>query len=385
MATVVKDARKRSPYWYACYTDATGRRLKKSTGQTIKAKAVEICRALQRAEMLGREQVLTEIKTRELLSEVLKNVTGEGLRMFTVRKWLEHYVGQKKKSRSGKTAARHEQMMNEFIAFVGRRADLNIAAITSKDISDFRDFRERHGLAPATINLDMTILSSAFNAAQKQGHITINPCAAIESLPDTSERKDVFTPEQVTALVNVAKGDWRGLILTAFYCGMRLGDAANLRWKNIDSVSTIPTIRFKPEKDRKSGPITVVVHPVLADYLLSLPTPASDDDFVFPSLAARKSTSPLSKYFRHLMERAQIAQRVIRERQSSGKGRSVNALSFHSLRHSFSSLLANAGVREELRMALTGHATRDVHQTYTHHQLESLRDAVAHLPRIETK
>src|SRR6187401_526829 len=98
MATVVKDARKRSPYWYACYTDATGRRLKKSTGQTIKAKAVEICRALQRAEMLGREQVLTEIKIRELLSEVLKNVTGEGLRMFTVRKWLEHYVGQKKKS-----------------------------------------------------------------------------------------------------------------------------------------------------------------------------------------------------------------------------------------------------------------------------------------------
>jgi hypothetical protein len=122
--------------------------LKKSTGQTNKAKAVEICRALQRVEMLARERALTEIRTREILSEVLERVTGEGLRVFTVRQWLEHCVRQKKKSRSGKTAARHEQMMNEFVAFLGRRADVNIAAITAKDISDFRDSRERQGLAP---------------------------------------------------------------------------------------------------------------------------------------------------------------------------------------------------------------------------------------------
>ena len=102
---------------------------------------------------------------------------------------------------------------------------------------------------------------------------------------------------------------------------------------------------------------------------------------MFPSLAGR-AISPLSKFFRHLMERACIKQRVIRERQTNG--RSVNALTFHSLRYSFSSLLANAGVREELRMALTGHTTRDVHQGYTHHELASLRDAVSLLPRIPT-
>jgi len=102
---------------------------------------------------------------------------------------------------------------------------------------------------------------------------------------------------------------------------------------------------------------------------------------LFPSLAGRP-ISPLSKYFRHLMERARIKQRVIRERQTNG--RSVNALSFHSLRHSFSSLLANAGVREELRMALVGHAGRDVHAQYTHHELSAFRDAVALLPRIAT-
>ena len=285
MPTVVKDSRKRSPFWYACYTDATGRRLKKRTGQVRKAKAVEVCRALERAEALGRERALTEIKTREILSEVLERVTGEGLRVFTVRQWLEHFVRQKKKSRSGKTAARHEQMMNEFLAFLGRRADVNVAAITSKDISDFRDSRERQGLAPATINLDITILSSAFNAAQKQGHVSVNPCAALEPLPNTSERKDTFTPEQVTALVQTAEGDWRGLILTAFYVGARLGDCANLRWKNIDLLSSIPTIRYRPRKGAKAD-VVIAIHPVLADYLLSLPS-TRDRRRVLVSVAGR--------------------------------------------------------------------------------------------------
>ncbi len=380
MPTLVKDARKRSPFWYACYTDSAGRRLKKSTRQTIKAKALEIARALERVEALARSRSLTEVRTREILSEVLERVTGEGLRVFTVRQWLQHFVKQKRKSRAFKTAARHEQMSDGFVRFLGRRADLNIAAITSKDISDFRDSREGQGLAPATVNLDITILSSAFKAAQKQGHISVNPCAAVEPLTDTTERKDTFTPEQVAALVKTAEGDWRGLILSAFYTGARLGDCANLRWKNIDLVSAIPTIRYKPQKGGKKE-VAVVVHPALEDFLLALPTPATDDAFVFPSLAGR-TISPLSKYFRQLMQRALIEQRVIRERRTNG--RSVHALSFHSLRHSFSSLLANAGIREEVRMALTGHTTRDVHQGYTHHELAALRDAVAVLPRIAT-
>lgn len=336
---------------------------------------------MERAETLAREGVLTEIRTRELLNDVLERVTGQTLRVFTARQWLQHCVKQKKKSRAHKTALRHEQMTDEFAAFLGRRADLNIAAITAKDVSDFRDSREQRGLAPATVNLDITILSSAFNAAQRQGYVTVNPCQAVEPLPDNAERKDTFTPEQVAALVQTAEGDWRGLILTAFYSGARLGECANLRWKNIDLLSAIPTIRYRPGKGAKSD-VTVAVHPALGDYLLTLPAPKTDESFLFPTLAER-NISPLSKHFRQLMERAHIRQRVIRE--GGANGRSVNALSFHSLRHSFASFLANAGVREELRMALTGHTTRDVHQGYTHHELASLRDAVAVLPRIKVE
>jgi integrase len=205
----------------------------------------------------------------------------------------------------------------------------------------------------------------------------VNPCLAVEPLKDKAQRKHTFTPEQVSALVKTAEGDWKGLILVAFYIGARLNDCANLRWRDIDLVSEIKTIRFKQGKT--GAEIVVVIHPVLEDYLLSLPAPRTDEAFLFPALAQRK-TNTLSRDFKRLMERAHIEQSVIRERGKAG--RSVNALSFHSLRHSFSSILANAGVSEELRMALTGHSTRAVHQGYTHHQLAALRDAVGMLPRI---
>jgi integrase len=378
MASVHKDLRGKSPFWYACFTDALGRRVKKSTGLTARSKALEMARALQKAADEARRGALTEARTRELLSEILQSVNGEGLHVFTVEKWFEHFVGQKQKSRAVATGTRHAQTMREFIEFLGPKSRLNIAAITPKDIADFRDHRQSLGLAPATLNLDVAILSSAFNGALRQGHISVNPCLAIEKLKNKPMRKGVFTPEQITALLKTAQGDWRGLILLAFYTGQRLLDCANLRWRDVDLVSDIKTVRFLVRKT--DAEVVTVIHPALEDFLLSLPTAKSDDEYIFPTLAGRKA-SPLSKQFGELIALANIERGVIRERTTYG-GRSVSALSFHSLRHSFSSILANAGVSEERRMTLVGHTTRDMHQKYTHHQLEQLRDAIAVLPTL---
>jgi integrase len=338
---------------------------------------MEMARTWEKAAEEARGLRLTEARAREVISELMQSVGGERLSVFTLEQWLEHFVRQKKKSRADATAKRHEQMMREFMAFLGSRAKLNIAAITSKDVAEFRERRIALGLAPATVNVDVAILSAAFNAALRQGHITVNPCLAIERLKNKPQRKGVFSPEQVAALLKTAEGDWRGLILLAFYSGQRLLDCANLRWRDVDLVSEIKTIRFAV---RKTGAeVVTVIHPALEDYLLSLPAAKSDDAFLFPSLAECKA-GLLSKQFGELMEQARIERSLIRERNKSG--RSVSSLSFHSLRHSFSSILANAGVSEERRMALTGHTTRDVHQKYTHHQLEQLRDAIAVLPRV---
>jgi integrase len=62
--------------------------------------------------------------------------------------------------------------------------------------------------------------------------------------------------------------------------------------------------------------------------------------------------------------------------------RKISKRTFHALRHSFTSGLANGGVSEELRMKVTGHTTKAVHRGHTHHELETLRAAVAKLPGL---
>jgi integrase len=384
MACVVRDkamrnGKRRSPYWYACFVGATGKRIKKSTGLTSRSNALKMAHTWQKASEEARQLRLTEARAREVISELMQSVGGESLTVFTVEQWFGQFVNQKKKSRAAATGKRHAQTMRGFIEFLGAKARLNIAAVTSKDIASFRDRRQSLGLAPATVNLDIIILSAAFNSALRQGHVSVNPCLAIEPLKDKPQRKGVFTPEQIAALLKAAQGDWRGLILIGFYSGQRLLDCANLRWRDVDLVSDIKTIRFQV---RKTGAeVVTVIHEALENHLLALPTPNSDDEYIFPTLAERRA-SLLSKKFGELMALANIERGVIRERTTYG-GRSVSALSFHSLRHSFSSILANAGVSEERRMALTGHRERDTHQRYTHHELERLRDAIALLPRIQ--
>ena len=87
------DTTGRSPFWYACFTDALGRRLKKSTGLTAKSKALEMARTLQKASNEARRGALTEARTRELISaKSMQSVNGESLRVFTVDEWFDHFV-----------------------------------------------------------------------------------------------------------------------------------------------------------------------------------------------------------------------------------------------------------------------------------------------------
>jgi integrase len=59
--------------------------------------------------------------------------------------------------------------------------------------------------------------------------------------------------------------------------------------------------------------------------------------------------------------------------------------SFHALRHSFTSALANQNVSSELRMKLTGHKTEGEHRKYTHHEMDNLRAAVKKIPSLNSK
>ena len=44
--------------------------------------------------------------------------------------------------------------------------------------------------------------------------------------------------------------------------------------------------------------------------------------------------------------------------------------------------MANAGIAQEMRQRLTGHASKAVNDRYTHAELDVLREAVEAVPRI---
>jgi hypothetical protein len=74
-----------------------------------------------------------------------------------------------------------------------------------------------------------------------------------------------------------------------------------------------------------------------------------------------ETQSGLSSQFTRIVETAQIGGRILRA--ATGKGRKQSSLSFHSLRHSFVSALANAGVASDLRQKLAGHTDSRSHAT----------------------
>lgn len=399
--TLVKDSRSRSPFWICCYTAADGRRLKKSTKQTDRTKALEFCLTLQRAEDLAARGTLTETRARELIGEVLERTSGESVEFFTAEGWLRDWLRGKEISKAEGTHTKYAHTVESFVRHLGARAKLNIAAISTKDVAGYRDAELASGKHPNTVRYLLKQLRIPFNAARRHGIILHNPAEAVE-LPAVAKsedgaeaRRDAFTVEQVEALLGAAishehgkpvfeaGAEWRGAILFAYFTGARLQDVANVTWNAIDLPAH--TITYRAKKGGKL--VTVPIHPELESYLLDLPARDSGKAFLFPALAGKSTSgrSGLSMTFARIMARARVAGEILRKRSEGGKGRTVRSLTFHSLRHSFNSAMANAGVSQEVRMKLTGHMSADMNKGYTHLELEPLRAAVAVIPGIQGK
>lgn len=99
-----------------------------------------------------------------------------------------------------------------------------------------------------------------------------------------------------------------------------------------------------------------------------------------PTLAFLESSGErwLSRQFHQLMNEAGVDRREF----TNSAGRSFAKRSFHSLRQTFVSDLANSGSNPEIRRKLTGHKTASVHDLYTHFERETLRAAVHAIPGL---
>jgi integrase len=391
MATVFRKTNpngEESPFWYASIKRADGTWIKKSTKETDKGKALEMALAWQQGERDAAGGTLTHQRTLEILNETLRR-TGEAvIEVITARRWLNDWLRGKEKATKERTVAEYRTTINGFLEHLGDRADLSLEAIRSGDVLEWREMlSKKKKLHPGTINNRIKILRMPFEVAREQGLLRVNPASArmLQSLIVTEEQKmekGTFTAEQTKKLLTVAGDQWGGVIRFAFYTGARLRDLTNLRWNNIDL--TNGTMTLTPMKtDRKGKKLTLPLHPDLAQWLLERPTTDDGKAYLFPDLANRSSggREGLSYDFQKLMKAAGIAAEY-EYLEAEGDARKRIKLSFHSFRHAFSSMLANAGVPQEIRQKLTGHASAEVHALYTHHDMEVLREATAKLPGI---
>jgi len=388
MASITRDAHQppKSPFWIACFngvgSDGRVRRLKRSTKTTDRKLAQRLADEWEQLEKLAGKGRLTESHCRKVIAQMYERTVGEPLHFRTTREHLSEWVESKKNETELRTYWKYRQTIDEFLAHAGVKADRLLREITPTDIRSWRDALKRKGLAAPTVNDAIKTLRMPFKAAHDAGYIEINPCTknSVRPVRDDARNveKDVFTPEQIAALIEATPNeDWKGAILCGYYTGMRLRDVADLQWNAINSEEQ--KIIVTTRKTRKD--VTVPIHPQFASWLQEQ-TRGIAKAPVFPRLAGKSGAgkSGLSMQFKRIMERAKIKGRLLRE--ANGAGRSQSSLSFHSLRHSFNSAMANAGVSSEVRQKLTGHSSAKMNAQYTHHELEELRDAVSVIPSI---
>src|SRR3979411_1605136 len=151
MASVNKDPRGKSPFWYACYTTAEGVRKRVSTELTDRRAAEKVAEAKQRAEDERRKGTISTQRIVDLLNDTLRSAGLEQIETIRVKNWLEDWLkGKRNISKASRVG--YEQAVREFLEFLGARANAPIESITEKDINAFVDHLRKDGRSASTIN-----------------------------------------------------------------------------------------------------------------------------------------------------------------------------------------------------------------------------------------
>ena len=202
-----------------------------------------------------------------------------------------------------------------------------------------------------------------------------------------SEQKRPFTVSELQAILAGADPEWRSLILFGLYTGQRLSDLVTLGWNNIDLERG--EVRLVTGKTNRR--MIIPMAPPLRSHVESLP--AGDDPkaplhpHAFAILSRTGSASAISQAFSELLVQAGLRPRPVSvSHRSRGIGhsgrRKINALSFHSLRRTATTLLHEAGVPSTVAQALIGHDSEEVHTDYITVGREALRKAVNLFPTL---
>ena len=376
MASIVKRAKSR--FWTACYTSRDGRQLKRSTKTTDKNQATEIAIEFERIERRAAQGAITTTQFKKVLSEVSEKITGDTLIAQSTKTYLDEWLEAVAARSTEATVERYKNSVKLFNNHLGDKAQKPITAVTPRDVEGFLTARLKAGVAPKTAIVDLKIINIAFRRAENYGVILKNPVAAVRPPKEDCSERDVFTQDEVQKLLNAAPNkEWETLILFGYFLGARLRDCVRMTWECVNPETGV--IEYQQQKTGKK--VTVPMHFHIIEHLKFIST-FGTTGFMCPKLASRLTGGRrgLSETFKRIVQKAGLDPMTVQ-----GKGiRKFSKRTFHSLRHSFNSALANAGVAEEVRMKLTGHASKRMNDRYTHLQVTTLKNAMTSLPLFAT-
>jgi integrase len=215
--------------------------------------------------------------------------------------------------------------------------------------------------------------------------VAVNPTREVELPADRSRRDRIASAAEATRLLAALPASDRPIWATAFYAGLRRGELQALRPSDVDLASSEITVQRS--WDQYEGPIatkskagrrTVPIIGTLRGYLETV-----ENDTGSELLFGRRSGEPFAP--KSISERADRAwdEANQREREVAERdGREpvlLRRITLHECRHTFASLLIDAGVNAKAIQEFMGHAT--IEETFSRygHLMPGARDQARQL------
>jgi integrase len=376
MASVRKHPK--SPYWFACITLPDGRQTQRSTKLTDRKKAQQFAEKLEEA---GRGK-LVEKQARKIIAEIYQMVNRDALPGSKARDFFTEWAENKKRETAESTARRYHDVVQHFIAALGKKADADVNDISRADVIGFRDDLSNR-LTASSANHAVKIIRMALKDALIAELVDRNVAMGVKRVKHRGEinaRRPFTIPELKKILCKVKGDEWEGLVLFGIYTGQRLRDIANLTWQNLDLYSN--ELAFVSGKTGRRMRIPLAIP--LQRHIAKLPAGDDPEQPLFPRAFNTRRTGTLSNQFYDILVGAGLAE--ARNHRGNGKGRNsrraFNEIGFHALRHTATSLMKNAGVSAAIVQDIVGHESAAISAHYTHIDESAKRKALNMMPNL---
>jgi integrase len=258
-----------------------------------------------------------------------------------------------------------------FNNIVERLRNLGVCKVSQVDDSAVAAFIEdaRKVWMSNTLSNQIMLMSKVWRVLE----IEPNVWKRVRLLRDPSVRKRAFTANEIKRVIEMAEGEYRGLFLFGLFTGLRLRDCARMKWDMIDFDKRLIVLR--PIKTaRTSGRFVYIpMHSELESFLRGVER--IDDVYVLPGLA-RRSGCCLSITVRAFLDNLGMDESV------TVLGRRRALLSFHSLRSTFISWMAESGASLALVQSIVGHVSPEMTQRYYRRDDDVARRAIERFPSI---